>query len=167
MGGPGSGRHWYSKKTTVEDCWTLDLNELIRHGLLNRSFGEVRWYRGGEETAYVNYWLKNMGFKEKEPVYSLTLCPSLICRGKRIPITQDIPLLTTELHSGGKRYWFSCPNCRRRVGKLHLPYGADRFLCRSCYDLTHRSCQEWHKFDWFFARIGIHPSVGRRLFKRN
>jgi hypothetical protein len=29
------------------------------------------------------------------------------------------------------------------------------------------SCQDSHKFDWFFAEIGVHPSVGRRLFKRN
>ena len=28
------------------------------------------------------------------------------------------------------------------------------------------SCQESHKFDWFFARMGTHPSVGRRLFLR-
>jgi len=167
LGGLGSGRHCFSKKTTVEECLTLDINKLLKGGLLNRSWGELRWYRGGEETAYVNYWLKDIGFREGESVYVLTLHFSLSRQGQRIPITQDIPLVTTHLHSGGKRYWFSCPNCRRRVGRLHLPYGADRFLCRSCYDLTYASCQECHKFDWFFCRIGIHPSVGRRLFKRN
>ena len=167
MGGLGSGRHRFSKKTTVEECLTLDINKLMRHDLLNRSWGEVRWYRGGEETACVNYTLKDIGFKEREPTYVLTLRPSLFRRGRWIPVTQDIPLLTTELHSGGRRYWFSCPECGHRVGKLHLPHEADRFLCRNCYDLTYLSCQESYKFKWFFAQIGIHPKVGRRLFKRN
>jgi hypothetical protein len=167
LGGLGSGRHSFSKKTTVEECLTLDMNELMKHDLLNRSWGEVRWYRGGEETAYVNYWLKDIGINEGESVYVLRLRFSLIRRGEQIPMTQDIHLLTTQLHSGGKRYWFSCPDCKQRVGKLHLPHGADRFLCRSCYDLTYASCQECHKFDRFFAGMGIHPSAGRRLFKGN
>jgi len=161
MGGLGSGRHWLYKRNTVEECLTLDINKLVKDGLLHRLFGEVRWCRGGEENAYVNYWLK------RDPVYVLTLCPFLIRRDERIPLTQDIPLVTMELHSGGKRYWFTCPNCGRRVGKLHLPHGAERFLCRNCYDLTYKSCQECHKFDRLLAGMGIHPSVGKRLFRRN
>ena len=145
---------------------TLDISKLLKGGLLNRSWGEVRWYRGGEGTACVSYMLKDIGFKEGESVYILMLLSSPIRRGQRIP-TQDISLLTTQLHSGDKRYWFSCPNCRRRVGRLHLPYGGSYFFCRRCYDLTYMSCQESHKFDWFYGRIGIHPSVGRRFFKRN
>jgi len=167
LGGLGSGRHWFSKKTTVEECLTLDINKLVKDGLLDRPCGELRWCRGGEETASVSYMLKDIGFKERESVYVLTLYPSLIRRGQEISITQDIPLLTTQLYSGGKRYWFSCPNCRRRVGRLHLPYGRSYFFCRNCYDLTYMGCQESHKFDWFFGKIGIPPSVGRRLFKRN
>ena len=165
LGGLGSGRNSFSKKTTVEDCLTLDINELIKHGLLNRSWGEVRWYRGGEETAYVDYMLKDIGFEGKS-AYILTLLSSLIRRGQRIP-TQDIPLVTTQLHSGGKRYWFCCPNCWRRVGRLHLPNKRSYFFCRKCYDLTYMSCQESHKFDWFFAQIGVPPSVGKKLFKRH
>ena len=129
--------------------------EFARGGLLHRSCGELRWYRGGEETASVNYTLRDIGFKEGESVYVLTLHSPLIRRGQRIPITQDIPLVTTQLHSGGKRYWFSCPNCRGRVGRLHLPYGRSYFFCRRCYDLTYMSCQESHKFDWFFLKAGI------------
>jgi hypothetical protein len=167
MGGLWSGRHRFPKKMTVEECLTLDINKLVKDGLLHRSWGELRWYRGREETASVSYMLKDIGFKEGRSAYVLTIRSPVIRRGQRISIPQDIPLVTTQLHSGGKRYWFSCPDCRRGVGRLHRPHGASRFLCRSCYDLTYASCQESHKFDWFFARIGIHPSVGRRLFKRN
>jgi hypothetical protein len=166
LGGFGSGRHWFLKKTTVEECLTLDINKLIKAGLLNRSWGELRWYRGGEETACVDYMLKDMGFKEGESVHVLMLLSSVIRRDQRVP-TQDIPLLTTLLHSGGKRYWFSCPNCKRRVGRLHLPYGGSYFFCRRCYDLTYMSSQESHSFDRVFLKMGIPPSVGRRFLKRS
>ena len=148
---------------------TLDINKLVKDGLLDRSFGELRWcrVRGGEETASVDYQLRSIGFKEGESVCILTLLSPIIHRNWRIPITQGIPLLTTQLYSGGKRYWFSCPNCRRRVGRLHLPHGRRYFFCRRCHDLTYMSCQESHKFDWFFAEMGVPPSVGRRLFKRS
>jgi len=167
MGGTGSGRHWFSKKTPVEECLTLDINKLVRIGVLHRSFGELRWVRvrGGEETANVSYSLKDIGFKGEESVYILTLHSPLIHRGQRIPVIQNIPLVTTRLCSGGKRYWFSCPNCRRRAGRLHLPHGRSYFFCRRCYDLTYMSCQDSHKFDAVSARMGVSPLVWNRLFK--
>ena len=161
MGGFGSGRHWFSRKTTVEECLTLNVEEFTSGDVLRPTTSFVSWCRGGAETAYVNYSLRDMG----QSVYILRLHSPLIRRGERIPITQDISLVTTQLWSGGKRYWFSCPNCRRRVGRLHLPHGKSYFFCRRCYDLTYMSCQESHKFDWFFAQIGVHPSV--RFFKRS
>ncbi len=168
MGGFGSGRHWFSKKTTVEECLTLNIEEFTSGDLLRpTSWASVRWYRGGAETASVDYSLRDIGFEGGQSVYILTLHSPIIRRGQRIPVIQNIPLVTTQLPSGGKRYWFSCPNCRRRVGRLHLPHGRSYFFCRRCYDLTYMSCQESHKFDWFFARIGVPPSVGRSLFKRN
>jgi hypothetical protein len=167
LGGWGSGRHWFSKKTTVEECLTLDINKLVKAGLLYRSWGEVRWYRGGKETGSVDYELRDIGFKEGESVHILTLHPPLINRGERFLMAQNIPLVTTQMHLGGKRWWFLCPDCRRRVGRLHLPYGKSEFFCRRCYVLTYMSCQESHKFDWFFLKAGIPLSVGRRLFRRS
>lgn len=167
MGGFGSRRHWFSKKTPVEECLTLDINKLVKIGLLHRSFGELQWYRGQEETASLNYTVRDIGFKEGRSAYVLTIHSPIIRRGQRTPVSQDIPLVTTQLYSGGKRYWFSCPYCKRRVGRLHLPYEKSYFFCRRCYDLTYMSCQESHKFDWFFLKAGIPLSVGRRLFKRS
>ena len=34
MGGPGSGRYWGWKKSTVEEPLTLDINRLVREGLI-------------------------------------------------------------------------------------------------------------------------------------
>ena len=163
MGGLWSGRHRFPKKTTVEECRTLNVEDFTKGDLLRPRTSSVQWHRGGEETAYLVYSLRNIGAE----VYVLTLHSPIIHRDQTIRVTQNIPLVTTKLCSGGKRYWFSCPNCRRRVGRLHLPRGMSYFFCRRCYDLTYMSCQESHKFDRFFAGMGIHPSVGRRLFKGN
>ncbi|MFQ6049736.1 MAG: hypothetical protein ACE5J0_01690 [Candidatus Paceibacterales bacterium] len=62
----------------------------------------------------------------------------------------DIKLTTSKTGNGGKRYWFFCPNCNKRVGTLYRPPGKDGFLCRHCYKLNyllaehHRSPQEEH-----------------------
>ena len=41
-----------------------------------------------------------------------------------------IDLVTSRTRFGGKRYWFQCPNCQKRVGVLYR--GTDQFGCRSC-----------------------------------
>jgi hypothetical protein len=50
------------------------------------------------------------------------------------------PVVTTQPHYGGKRYWFLCPNqnCRKRVRIL---YGGKYFLCRHCQSLTYETAQ--------------------------
>ena len=67
-----------------------------------------------------------------------------------------IALVTTRLHHGGERWWFTCPaqGCGRRVRKLYLPPGGVYFACRRCYRLTYRSCQESHIYDGLFGKIG-------------
>jgi len=34
---------------------------------------------------------------------------------------QEITLTFTLCRFGGRRAWFSCPSCARRVGKVYLP----------------------------------------------
>ena len=53
-------------------------------------------------------------------------------------VEQVIDFDRTPCHYGGRRPWFLCPHCLRRVAVL---YGAGaRFLCRHCYDLPY-ACQ--------------------------
>ena len=46
-------------------------------------------------------------------------------------------------HSGasenryGTRFWFACPRCGRRVGKLYVPPGRHKALCRHCHRLRY------------------------------
>ena len=56
MGGLGSGnRHRFGKKTTTEECRSLDVRRLHREGLLKSgtlfSWG---WFRAGQEVASIS-----------------------------------------------------------------------------------------------------------------
>ena len=61
------------------------------------------------------------------------------------------PMTGTYPHYGGVRWWFICPlsvngvDCRRRVGKLYIPPRQKYFGCRSCYDLSYKTRQEYDK----------------------
>lgn len=152
MGGWGSGT-WsrWNKKNTVDDGLSLDINKLVRDGLLARDFalGSLRWTnsRTEKETASIGFIL--------EPLAS-----GLIMRlhysntgrnGDKESLNYPIQLQTTRPYYGGRRWWFTCPlvvkgqPCGRRVGKLYLPPGEKYFGCRHCYDLTYQSCQESDK----------------------
>lgn len=55
-------------------------------------------------------------------------------------IRQTIMLETTPCTLGGRRQWFSCPTCARRVAVI---YGAGRlFACRQCKRLAYASQAE-------------------------
>jgi hypothetical protein len=65
---------------------------------------------------------------------------TLALRHRGVPEGQAFVLATTRPVVGGTRWWFTCP-CGRRVGKVYLPAGADRFACRTCHNLTYRTRQ--------------------------
>lgn len=51
-----------------------------------------------------------------------------------------VPVTTTVLPLGGVRYWFACPRCHRRVGKLYDVSGPScGWGCRRCHRLTYQS----------------------------
>jgi hypothetical protein len=60
---------------------------------------------------------------------------------------QTIRLTFTPTNFSGKRAWFACPQCYRRVGRLFWPvYGGWAFRCRHCWRLryyTQRLTPEW------------------------
>lgn len=55
-------------------------------------------------------------------------------------VSQEIFLDWTTCNYGGRRPWFICMACGRRVAKIYL--GGKKFACRHCYNLTYTSCQE-------------------------
>lgn len=54
---------------------------------------------------------------------------------------QRIALSTTVCNFGGKRYWFTCPKCKLRVGVLYCPEGHSLFECRNCKNLKYELTQ--------------------------
>jgi hypothetical protein len=75
----------------------------------------------------------------------------------------QVRLTTTQLASGGLRWWFLCPllagdrACGCRVAKLYLPMRQRYFGCRRCHALTYTSCRESRKYD------GLCKIVARNL----
>ena len=50
-----------------------------------------------------------------------------------------VELTMTRPHLGGRRWWFICPYCRRRVRKLYAVVKDRSFACRVCRALVYRS----------------------------
>src|SRR4051812_18527445 len=51
--------------------------------------------------------------------------------------TMRVDVTATYPHFGGFRYWFVCPKCGRRAGKLYAP-DAGVLGCRVCLGLVYR-----------------------------
>ncbi len=176
MGGPGSGKCWWkTTKLTVEECLPLDINKLVRDGLIFRGYasGSLTWTRTstGEQSASAGFELEPVG----ETGLIFRLIYTITIRGEAHEVDEPIHLTTTEPHFGGIRWWFVCPLtvngqfCGRRVGKLYVPPRAKYFGCRHCHDLTYRSCQESHKFDAMYAylgrKVGLPPREVKKLLE--
>ena len=74
--------------------------------------------------------------------------------------TATVNVLTTKPNYGGLRYWFECPSCKRRCGRLYMP-DSDSVGCRKCLDLVY----EWQyrkNWRWRICREGCGPLAGHR-----
>jgi hypothetical protein len=148
MGGGG----WYiwNKKDTVEDHHGLDVRYLYRQGILTFGFHSISWSCGERKTGSIGYW----GGDD-----SITLDYRHRKAGSDDweDVKQTVSLSWTHCNYGGRRPWFICGNCGRRVAVI---YGVGKyFACRHCYDLTYRSCQEsdsrYCRFLRNYANLGL------------
>jgi hypothetical protein len=143
MGGYGSGRR-SRRKLTAEECRALDIARLPVREFLNQSnwLTVLSWSNyAGEVTGSVGYTCEPWGSRSG----ALRFRYSVTHAGETIQIDEPIPVVTTQPHYGGVRWWFICPltvngnACQRRVRKLYLPSGGRYFGCRTCYNLTYES----------------------------
>jgi len=140
VGGVGSG-NWYrfDKKTTTNECHSVDVRYLHRKGLLKPGIWfSLRWSRAGSETGSIR---GVVGDKQPEQMILLYRHRRGL-DGEWEDVRKPVELAWTECNFGGERPWFVCPGtgCGRRVAVL---YGPGRyFLCRHCYDLVYESQRE-------------------------
>jgi hypothetical protein len=130
MGGSGSGNHWRSGKRTTSDMLRLDVYYLHKHGML--ALGRVstlNWNRNGERLASIGIWADNGRIILKYRFRP----PGGEWEDKEYPAA----IGWTACHFGGKRPWFLCPCCGRRVAVL---YGGSIYACRHCHNLAY-DCQ--------------------------
>ncbi len=162
MGGHGSGRQfWTSRKATVERCLCLSVSEfskIIKFGVS----GNINWInqQTGDEYSSISFML--LPETDAEPMLIL----SYRMKGKEVE--EPIFFQKTYPHFGGIRWWFSCPMCKKRVGRLYLPVKRHLFACRMCHNLTYRSSQNSKKFDVLYRIIavstGTTPVMVKELF---
>jgi hypothetical protein len=141
VGGVGSGNwHRFDKKTTTDECHSVDVRYLYREGLLESGrWFSLRWSQAGKETGSIRGIVE--GNDRPERVL-------LLYRHRGGPgdewedVQEPVSLEWTACNFGGDRPWFACPGagCGRRVAIL---YGPGRyFLCRHCCDLVYESQRE-------------------------
>jgi hypothetical protein len=141
MGGVGSG-NWYrfDKKTTTDECPSVDVRYLLRKGLLKPGGRfSLRWSRAGRETGSIGGVVSGDGRPEQ---ITLLFRHRSGLGDEWENVQEPVSLDWTACNFGGERPWFICPGaaCGRRVASL---YGPGRyFLCRHCYDLLYESQRE-------------------------
>lgn len=67
----------------------------------------------------------------------------------------------TPCNYGGKRRWFLCPICKRRVGKLYTTRLDNRFACRKCHNLTFESSKTHYTRIDAIINNPEHPAIDR------
>jgi hypothetical protein len=186
VGGYGSGRWGTGKsdrKPIVENCRTLDINHLVREGIVRANVdhrGGWEWRTDPEDEKPC----ASIGFKVRTGEHGgvLRLCYAVTVFdagkiGKAAELKNyPIGLVTTRLPTKGIRWWFICPvqrvdhqdPCRRRVGMLYLPGGDNGtlFACRYCYGLTYRSCRESRSNQAMWNSLGASCGMTGRRAKR-
>ena len=151
MGGYGSTRWVYHrKKRLVEECLQLDILKLNKQVLISGSYahGSSMWENlSGERNASIDFEIYPVDNSLKVMRFQYTA----ECKGDEQKVQYDCRIVSSKLHSGGKRWWFICPlivndrKCVHRVRKLYLPPGEIYFGCRHCHNLTYRSSQTHDK----------------------
>ncbi|MBC8875898.1 MAG: hypothetical protein H8E44_41260 [Planctomycetes bacterium] len=145
MDDSGGGRYRCpGTRLTVEDCLSLSIVTLRKHGLLSgQGAGQRFTWRDeqGEIVSSVNVVVD----MEHEPSPSARFRYTVRSDEVLHDVDLRVALTPTPTRHEGRRWWYACPACKRRAGVLHLPPGEKIFACRSCHDLSYRSRWRGHK----------------------
>lgn len=132
MGGFGSGR--WGGRPTADGAKKIDLAWMLRTGKAKPGqwlSGWISWTCRGQDSGSISYSANMV-----DPYAStLELSYWLGSGENRESVEQIVRLVFTEPNYGGRRWWMVCPYSHRRVAKLYLPGGGDRFASRQAWRL--------------------------------
>jgi hypothetical protein len=121
----------HKEKDTVEHYRGLDVRALHRAGVLIAGWsGNWTWSRNGERLAEISI--------KVESQTCLRLSYQATSNGRTEAKDYEVQITWADCHLGGKRPWFACPSCGRRVAIL---LGGAVFACRQCRRLNYASQQ--------------------------
>lgn len=142
MGGWGSGRS--GGRPVAEHCFRVELSWMLRTGRIvpgQHISSSLQWNRGGEPSGNISY----------EAIMSEPGQERLILKYTRgsgsdkESVRQEVRLVWTQPHYGGKRWWMVCPYAGTRCTKLFLPGQGDRFASRKAWKVQYKSQRvTWH-----------------------
>lgn len=115
-------------KALVTQYHSLNINELARKGWLD-PFSKYDWvWRTNKDThqTTVSITVLPDALELVFPMYGIA------------GVHQRVELTYSLGPQGGKRPWFTCPTCQRRVGVLYHANGLP-FRCRMCCKLAYPS----------------------------
>jgi tRNA(Ile2) C34 agmatinyltransferase TiaS len=132
----------------AEGALQLRVEKLRAKGKWHRS-GAICWKgsRGG-----------SVAFRVVEYLHEAEVILDYQVNGR--PMHETISCETTYQRVG-RRWWFLCPRCRRRMGVLYLPSGRSAFRCRDCYHLRYRSQEK--DLDFVLRPVMAATGVPRRI----
>ena len=168
MGGINSTR-WddYQRKLTVEECFSLDVNLLVKDGFIKfgqRDSGVIVWKNEitGIELGSCEVQADITNIDDSWISFTYKTLTSE-------QISQGIYLIPTTPNYGGIRWWFECPDCGKKAVKLYLAK-EPHFMCRKCANLTYNSCiNSRSSFDFaklFTTEISIKHGFQLNMVKR-
>lgn len=131
MGSSNSGRR--DGKPCTDERRSLDVRRLQREGLLVKgNTFPWRWTRHGETIAEIQVVVGNdcvvLNYQQRWGASPYQLC------------CNTVMLDWTGCNYGGRRPWWLCPVCGRRVAVLYSGRGG--YSCRHCAQLAYRSQRE-------------------------
>lgn len=136
------GRYYFDKKATVEECKSISVYFLKKHGYFSSPLksGGITWSTNGHSRGDVSFSV-NRDERYIRFFYTSTDKQTQ----ESLQKDYQVRLTTSPCHLGGVRYWFQCPFCNKRTGTLHL-CGKSDFACRQCLKLSYESRNDNKKF---------------------
>jgi hypothetical protein len=135
----------------ADEALRIDLSWMIRTGRAvpgRNVAGTLSWTCRGNPSGRISYEaiMADLDYARLVLTYSRTKADG------RESVTQEVRLVSTRPHFGGRRWWMICPYRGVRAGKLYMPNGGDRFASRVAWRLGYQSQREASR-DKPFSRL--------------